>query len=32
MPSDRALVRFLDMFHHRLLSLLYRAWAEARRR
>jgi type VI secretion system protein ImpH len=28
-PSDRALVRFLDMFHHRLLSLLYRAWAEA---
>ena len=29
MPSDRALVRFVDMFHHRLLSLLYRAWAEA---
>jgi len=29
MPSDRAFVRFLDMFHHRLLSLLYRAWAEA---
>jgi type VI secretion system protein ImpH len=29
MPSDRALTRFLDMFHHRLLSLLYRAWAEA---
>lgn len=28
-PSDRTLVRFLDMFHHRLLSLLYRAWAEA---
>jgi type VI secretion system protein ImpH len=28
-PSDRALVRFLDMFHHRMLSLLYRAWAEA---
>jgi len=30
MPSDAALVRFLDMFHHRLLSLFYRAWAEAR--
>jgi type VI secretion system protein ImpH len=29
MPSDSALVRFADMFHHRLLSLLYRAWAEA---
>jgi len=29
MPADRALVSFLDMFHHRLLSLLYRAWAEA---
>ena len=28
-PSDGALVRFADMFHHRLLSLLYRAWAEA---
>ncbi|MET0383640.1 MAG: type VI secretion system baseplate subunit TssG [Burkholderiaceae bacterium] len=30
MPADRALVRFLDMFHHRMLSLFYRAWAEAR--
>ena len=29
MPADRALVRFLDMFHHRLLSLFYRAWSEA---
>ena len=29
MPSDNALTRFVDMFHHRLLSLLYRAWAEA---
>jgi type VI secretion system protein ImpH len=28
-PSDRALVRFLDIFHHRMLSFLYRAWAEA---
>jgi type VI secretion system protein ImpH len=28
-PADRALVRFLDMFHHRMMSLLYRAWAEA---
>jgi len=28
-PSDSALTRFVDMFHHRLLSLLYRAWAEA---
>jgi len=28
-PSDKGLVRFLDMFHHRLLSLFYRAWAEA---
>ncbi len=28
-PADRALVRFLDMFHHRLLSLFYRSWAEA---
>jgi len=30
MPADRAPLRFLDMFHHRMLSLLYRAWAEAR--
>ena len=30
MPSDSALVHFLDMFHHRMLSLLYRAWSEAR--
>ena len=28
-PSDSALTHFVDMFHHRLLSLLYRAWAEA---
>lgn len=25
--NDRAFVRFLDMFHHRMLSLFYRAWA-----
>jgi type VI secretion system protein ImpH len=24
---DRTLVRFLDLFHHRMLSLFYRAWA-----
>ena len=29
MPSDNSFTRFIDMFHHRLLSLLYRAWAEA---
>jgi len=29
MPSDNSFTRFVDMFHHRLLSLLYRAWAEA---
>lgn len=27
--GDPTLVRFLDMFHHRLLSLLYRAWARS---
>jgi len=25
--GDRTFVRFLDIFHHRLLSLFYRAWA-----
>lgn len=25
--GDRTFVRFLDMFHHRMLSLFYRAWA-----
>lgn len=25
--NDRTFVRFLDMFHHRMLSLFYRAWA-----
>jgi type VI secretion system protein ImpH len=25
--GDATLVRFLDMFHHRLMSLFYRAWA-----
>lgn len=28
--GDHASKRFLDVFHHRLLSLFYRAWAEAR--
>lgn len=28
--GDGASKRFLDVFHHRLLSLFYRAWAEAR--
>jgi type VI secretion system protein ImpH len=28
--ADSASKRFLDVFHHRLLSLFYRAWAEAR--
>lgn len=27
--DDAALLRFLDMFHHRLLALFYRAWADA---
>ncbi len=27
---DATLVRFADIFHHRLLSLLYRAWASSR--
>ena len=27
--GDFALVRFLDVFHHRILSLFYRAWADA---
>jgi type VI secretion system protein ImpH len=27
--GDFALVRFLDIFHHRILSLFYRAWADA---
>lgn len=27
--NDRSLVRFVDMFHHRLLLLFYRAWAQA---
>jgi type VI secretion system protein ImpH len=28
--GDTALARFLDVFHHRLLSLFYRAWASSR--
>ena len=28
--GDTALVRFLDVFHHRMLSLFYRAWASSR--
>lgn len=27
--GDRTLARFLDVFHHRFLSLFYRAWAQA---
>lgn len=27
--KDAGLVRFADLFHHRLLSLFYRAWAQA---
>ena len=27
--GDATLVRFLDIFHHRLLSLFYRTWAQA---
>jgi type VI secretion system protein ImpH len=26
--GDQTLVRFLDIFHHRILSLFYRAWAD----
>jgi type VI secretion system protein ImpH len=28
--DDPTFARFADMFHHRMLSLLYRAWADAR--
>ncbi len=27
--NDRTLARFLDIFHHRFLAFLYRAWAQA---
>jgi type VI secretion system protein ImpH len=27
--NDHTLARFLDMFHHRMLSFFYRAWADA---
>jgi type VI secretion system protein ImpH len=29
-PSDATFARFADVFHHRMLSLFYRAWADAR--
>ncbi|MGV8763016.1 type VI secretion system baseplate subunit TssG, partial [Pseudomonas aeruginosa] len=29
--NDATFKRFMDVFHHRLLTLFYRAWAEARR-
>ena len=29
--GDNALVRFLDIFHHRLLSFFFRAWADAQK-
>ena len=29
-PSDATFARFADIFHHRLLSLFYRAWANTR--
>ena len=28
--ADATLIRFLDMFHHRMAMLFYRAWAESR--
>jgi type VI secretion system protein ImpH len=28
--GDRTIARFLDLFHHRMLSLFYRVWAQAR--
>jgi type VI secretion system protein ImpH len=28
--NDPTFVRFLDLFHHRMLSLVFRAWADAR--
>lgn len=30
-PKDNTLAAFLDIFHHRFLSLFYRAWAESRK-
>jgi len=29
LARDETLVRFLDVFHHRMISLFYRAWAES---